>query len=449
MADKEESIIQELYKRPFLRPLFFWITGILLQVCFPLQTLSFILPAAVLIILIISFLSKYKQDSSLSKGLAAKKSRAILQCEKHDSSLFQRRWVWGATFACLVVFMAIQTTALTEQRLIRGPQEPGLLQKKALDTQARMVEKLDLLQLRDIDKAILAAITVNYRQTMNRELRNWFSITGVSHILSVSGFHVAIVSAFINMLLSFLPRRKNLTKWIKYAITMACTWSFTFIAGLDVAAVRAAVMITIYLTGRAIAHNPDRYNTFAGAAFCMLVYNPFFLFSIGFQLSYIAVFFILYLQPRISSLIEIRNPILSVPWDVLTVTLAAHTGTIFLCSYYFGQTSTVFLFTNLYLSLVTTLLIPMTLIWMILPLSVPGMELLQVAIEVITRSMMWVVESFATMPWVSLPVRFDFFTLIFSYVCLGLFLIYFRSKHYRTLFSALAALLIIICWHLI
>ena len=427
MADKEDTIIQELYKRPFFRPLFFWITGILLQVCFPLQTLSFILPSSVFIILIISFLSRRNPYPS-----------------------FDSRWMWGVAFSCLVVFLAIQTTALTEQRLSRGAQqETGFLQQKAQETQAQMVEKLNLLQLPDADKAVLATITVNYRQAMSKELRNWFSVTGVSHILSVSGFHVAIVCAFISMLLSFLPKRGNVSKWIKYAITITCTWCFTYIAGLDTAAVRAAVMISIFLTGRAISRSPDRYNTFAGAAFCMLVYNPFYLFNIGFQLSYIAVFFLLYLQPRLSSLIEIRNPILAAPWNILTVTVAAQTGTTFLCFYYFGQSSTVFLFTNLYLSLLTTLLIPLTLIWMLVPLSMPGIDLLRIAIESMTSSMMWVVERFATMPGVTMSVRFDFFTLIFSYISLGLFLMYFRSKRYWMLFSAFAALLIIFCWHLI
>jgi len=427
MVNKESIIMQEIHKRPFLRPLLFWITGILLQVCFPLQTISFILPAIVIIVLIISLFIKRKRETELFRG----------------------RWVWGVAFSCIVIFLAIQTTHLTEQRLKRGPQETGLLQKKALEAQANMVEKLNSLNLPDTDKAVLATITVNYRQAMSRELRNWFSVTGVSHILSVSGFHVAIVSAFISMLLSFLPKGGNATKWIKYIITMACIWPFTYIAGLDVAAVRAAVMITIYLTGRVISRNPDIYNTFGGAAFCMLVYNPFYLFNIGFQLSYIAVFFLLYLQPRLSGLIEIRNPLLATPWNAVTVTAAAQTGTTFLCFYYFGQSSTVFLFTNLYLSLLTTILIPFTLIWMLVPAWIPGTDLLQAAIEYMTSSMMWVVERFASMPWVSLSIKFDAFTLIFSYISLIMFLLFLRSKRYWMLFSALISIFFIFCWHLI
>jgi len=209
--------------------------------------------------------------------------------------------------------------------------------------------------------------------------------------------------------------------------------------------VRAAVMITIYFTGKGVfGRDADRYNTLAGAAFCMLVYNPFYLFDVGFQLSYVAVFFILYLQPRLSRLLDIRNPLIAYPWGVLTVTVSAQVGTVFLCSYYFGQTSLVFLFTNLSVSLLATILIPATLIWMILPFSIPGMEILRVFIETLTRWFMWIVDSFASIPGAALQVRFDFFELLFSYLCLFLFFLYFRSRHYWTLMTALFVLLMMI-----
>ena len=204
----------------------------------------------------------------------------------------------------------------------------------------------------------------------------------------------------------------------------------------------------LFRSGRVISRKPNSYNTLGGAAFCMLVYNPFYLFKIGFQLSYIAVFFILYLQPRLSGLIKIRNPLLAMPWNALTITVAAQTGTTFLCFYYFGQSSTVFIFTNLYLSLLTTILIPLTLIWMLVPAWIPGIDLLRVAIESMTNSMMWTIERFASMPWATMSIRFDGYTLFFSYICLILFLIFLRSKHYWILFSTLVALLFIFWRHL-
>ena len=420
-------VIDEIRKRPFLRPLIFWITGILLQVCFPLQDFSFALFVIVLTTLVISF---------------------VLPKQRHPSLLYHNRWVWGVVFCCMIVFLAIQTTGLVEQRL-STPHEPGFLFRKAHEIQLRMVEKLGLLQLPDAAQSVLATITVNYRKAMTWEIRNQFSATGVSHLLAVSGFHVGVVCAFVNFLLSPFSRKSVVMRWVKYVITMFCVWAFAYISGLATAAVRAAVMLTIYLTGRVTGRNPDKYNTLAGAAFCMLVYNPFYLFDIGFQLSFTAVFFILYLQPRLSNLIEIRNPLIATPWQVLTVTMAAQAGTCFLCFFYFGRSSMVFLFTNLTLSLLATLLIPLTLLWMLIPQSVPGIDILRSAIETMTRWLMWIVDHFAAIPGATITVCFDLFTLIASYLCLALILLYFRTKHYRMLIASLSTLLIIICRHLI
>jgi len=70
-------------------------------------------------------------------------------------------------------------------------------------------------------------------------------------------------------------------------------------------------------------------------------------------------------------------------------------------------------------------------------------------VEIMTRCMMLVVERFAAIPGATLSLRFDFFTLIFSYLSLGFLLLYFRLHRYWPLFAALASLLIILCWHLV
>ena len=424
---KKGSFIDEIQKRPFLRPLIFWIAGILLQICFPLQKFSFAFLAVVLIVLLLSF---------------------TLPRWRHDTLLYPYRWVWGIVFVCILVFLAIQTTHLTEQRLSR-PQETGYLLGKAQEMQSRMVGKLGLLHLSDENKAVLATLTVNYRKAMTSGIRNRFSVTGVSHLLAVSGFHVGIVSAFVNALLSIFSRKRVSTRWAKFLLTLICVWTFTFLSGLATAAVRAAVMITIYLTGSVLGRNADKYNTLAGTAFCMLVFNPFYLFDVGFQLSFMAVFFILYLQPRLSRLIEMRNPLIANPWNVLTVTLSAQTGTCFLCFFYFGQSSMVFLFTNLALSLLATLLIPITLIWMITPTSIPGVEMIGVVVETMTRWFIWVVDRFASIPGATFSLQFDFFTLVFSYLCLAFVLFYFRSRRYGMLVASLITFFVIICWQLI
>jgi len=414
-------MLEEIQKRPFARPLFWWITGILLQVCFPLQHLSWFLLLLVALVVVIS-LFFVKRQSAVS---------------------YQNRWVWGMLIACLFVFLAIQTTDLAEKRMALPPSS-GWLLEKAKETQAEMVSKLDALQISDDEKAVLATLTVNYRKALSRETRSRFSATGVAHILSVSGFHVGIVAGLLALLFARFPKRP-VFRWLRFLFTLVLLWAYAYIAGLSNPAVRAALMLTIFLTGQALNRRPERYNTLAAAAFCMLAYNPFALFDIGFQLSFTAVFFILYLQPRFYGLIELRNPVFKLFWGILTVTTAAQIGTVFLSCFYFGSFSTVFLFTNLLLSLLATALIPLVLCWMILPAGMPGIGILQWTIEVSSKSMMEVVNRFSQIPGATFALRFDLLTLLCAYSILGLLLYYFRSKRTWMLFSVLILILFLIC----
>jgi len=418
-------MMEEIRKRPFVRPLFAWITGIVLQVCFPLQWPS------VLAVMLVGAIA-------LCYWVYRKKRR--------DPS-YDLRWIWGALFMCVLVLLAIQVTALNEYRLTAPPAHDWL-KEKALSIQAIMISRLDTLRLSDREKSFLAMITVNYRQAAGWELRSRFATIGTAHLLSVSGFHVGIVCSFLSALFSMFPKRAFF-HWLKHILLIIGVWGFAYISGLSAPAVRAATMLTIYLAGRMLYRRFDIYNTLAATAFCMLLYYPYYLFNVGFQLSFIAVFFIFYLQPRFSRLIEVRNPLLAVPWSVLTITVAAQIGVIFLCCYYFGEISTIFLFANLVLSLLATVLIPVTLTWMQLPPGVFESGILQHCIEFLTKGFIWFVDGFSRIPGATVPLRFDFVSLLCAYGMLGLLLCYFRSRRTWMLLTTMTILLGLICRELV
>lgn len=414
-------MIKELQIRPFARPLAVWITGTLLQVYFPHPMYAVLFLLFPLIAIACSFF--------VSKG-------------QEKDCHYDTRWVWGAVFVSLLLFFSIQKTAYSQSGLaIAHP--VSWVEQLAKTEQQRLMESFDRLRLSDAEKSVLATITIGYRKAMNRDVREKFSITGVAHILSVSGFHVAIVCGFLSLFFSVLPRSEPF-KWIKYLLTIVLLWVFTLIAGLAASAVRAAIMLTLYLTGRLLRRTTDSYNILAASAFCMLVYEPLYLFDIGFQLSYTAVFFILYLQPRLKQLIEVRNPLLATPWSWITVTIAAQAGTTLLCLYYFGQFSVVFLFTNLPLTLLATLLIPAGLIWMLLPAGCPGYDWLQFVVEWLTRSMLWIVDAFSRVSFSAFTFRFSFFSMVAGYGILFLSLLYGQTRRPRYLLAALSLLLIIL-----
>lgn len=407
--------------RPFARPLMVWITGILLQVVFTSQSYFFVLLLPPLIVMTYSFVAFKKEGVFYA---------------------YDARWVWGAILMCLLLFLSVQKTYYSE-RAWEETSSKSWLQQLAATEQQRLLGSLDSLCLSDAEKSVLGTLTLGYAQAMDREIRSRFSVTGVAHILSVSGFHVAIICGFLSLLLSFLPRGKPF-KWMKYVLTVGLLWVFVAVTGLAASSVRSALMLSLYLTGSILRRRTDGYNTLAAAAFCMLVYEPFYLFDIGFQLSYIAVFFIIYLQPRLQALIEVRNPVLAIPWGWITVTLAAQIGTTCLCLYYFGQFSTVFLLTNLPLTALATLLIPAGLIWILLPAGIPGYEWLQSVVEWLTRSLLWVVDSFSRVSFVAFTFRFSFFMLLAGYGILLFSLLYRRTRRTSHLFAALILLLIML-----
>lgn len=418
-------MIKELQIRPFSRPLLVWIAGIILQTAFPLYAYSVLFLLFPLLVLVLS----------------------CFGAKERGAFCYETRWLWGAVFVSLLLFLSIQKTACSQVDLSFEHSE-STLSRLAKEEQLRLLEPFGRLNLTDEEKSVLATITVGYREAMDRNVRQRFSVAGVAHILAVSGFHVAVVCGFLSFLLSFLPRSEP-CRWVRYLLTVLLLWLFVAVTGLAASAVRAALMLTLFLTGGVLGRRAERYNILAASAFCMLVYEPLYLFDIGFQLSYLAVLSILYFQPRLQRLMKVRNPLLRAPWQWITVTLAAQVGTVFLCLYYFGQFSTVFLLTNLPMTLLATLLIPMGLAWMLLPAGCPGYEWLQVGVEGLTHGLLRLVDSFSRVPGAVFSFRFDLFTMLVVYGMLLFVLLYGRSKRPAYLFAALALLLIILIVRLI
>lgn len=412
-------MIKELQQRPFARPLIIWIAGILLQVVFPCFLISSLLVVLPLFFLGYSYFCQVGQDGR---------------------SCYAGRWIWGAVFASLLLSLSIQKTAFSQKELY-VEKIASKLQEVAKEQQLRLLEPFSRLHLTEQEKSILATITIGHRESMDKQVRKQFAATGVAHILSVSGFHVAVVCGFLSFFFSFLPAG-FLFRVLRFVLTICLLWMFVYITGLEVPAVRAGIMLTLYLTGRMLRRATDGYNTLAASAFCMLVYEPLYLFDVGFQLSYLAVLSILYLQPRLKQLPELRNPLLAKPYGWVTMTLAAQAGTTFLCLYYFGQFPLVFLFTNLPLTLLATVGIPVGLTWMLLPSGIPGYDGLQWVVEVLTHEMLHIVDIFSRVPGGVVFFRFSGLALMLGYGFLFFLMCYERERRPRFLLAALTLLLI-------
>ena len=94
---------------------------------------------------------------------------------------------------------------------------------------------LDISRKMNIDGnefAIISALTLGYTDAISPELRDSFSVTGASHILSVSGLHVGIIYVMLGFMLGFLDKWKR-TRKIKWIAVILFLWFYAFVTGLS------------------------------------------------------------------------------------------------------------------------------------------------------------------------------------------------------------------------
>jgi competence protein ComEC len=120
---------------------------------------------------------------------------------------------------------------------------------------------------------------------------------------------------------------------------------------------RAALMMSLWAVGDAFSFRSFTLNTVAAAAFLMLLYEPFYLFDVGFQLSFLAVIAIVVINPHFVKLYQSQNPLLRYVWELCCVSIAAQIGVLPLTVYYFHQFPVLFLATNILLLPLSSVLI--------------------------------------------------------------------------------------------
>lgn len=209
-----------------------------------------------------------------------------------------------------------------------------------------LLNELKRHHIRDAEFSVTAAMLLGVRNHLSPELRQSFSGAGAMHILCVSGLHVGIIFMLLNYFLSFFDHIKR-GRLIRSIIILLSIWTYAMITGLSPSVIRAATMFSFISIGQNINRQVNTYNSLAASAFVLLVFNPYLILDVGFQLSYAAVIAIIALQPPLQNLWTPRWNILFKVWQLSTVSIAAQIGTAPLALYYFHSFPNYFLLTNL------------------------------------------------------------------------------------------------------
>jgi len=193
---------------------------------------------------------------------------------------------------------------------------------------------------------ILNAIILGERQNLPAYVRDILVKAGTVHIIAISGLHLGIVAFIILLTLKIIkiPRRP------RYILTILLLIFYCLLTGANAPVVRSTVMAMTLLFSYFLKREVNIYNSLSLAALIILAANPWQLFEISFQLSFLSVFFIVWLAPKIKSLFP--EKLNKIPWigfliSVFSVSFAAWLGLLPLIAYYFRVLSPITIIANM------------------------------------------------------------------------------------------------------
>ncbi|MBR1947819.1 MAG: ComEC/Rec2 family competence protein, partial [Bacteroidaceae bacterium] len=243
------------------------------------------------------------------------------------------------------------------------------LQMRALALRDDIVKMYEQQGFEGNALSLLAAFSVGEKRGFSQELKEVYSDAGVSHLLALSGLHLGLFYMVVVTLLGFAGGSR---KWYiaRELLALLLLWVFAFVAGLTPSIVRAAVLFSLVSVGRCLRRDSSSLNSLAFAAMVMLLFSPRLLFDISFQLSFSAVLAIILLTPWLRELFGCnkRGRLYRSAVSLLAVSFSAQVGVLPFVWYYFGTFPLYFLFANLLLVPLATVLMTLVIqLWVTVP----------------------------------------------------------------------------------
>jgi len=238
-----------------------------------------------------------------------------------------------------------QITVSTNDFKIIGKQEFSLTYT-AEQTKNKIIQQLKKQNLSKDQVAFTTAILLGERKELDPKIYKDFTDAGVVHILAISGLHVGIILFILTFLLKPLQGLK-FGKWIEWILIVVLLWGYAFLIGKSPSVLRAVTMFSFISIGLIFQKRTNTLSMLCLSAFVLLVYNPFLILEIGFQMSYLAVLGIVAFLPLFKKWIYHKNIFVRKFFQILAVSTCAQIGVLPLSLYYFHQFPGLFLIANL------------------------------------------------------------------------------------------------------
>ncbi len=236
---------------------------------------------------------------------------------------------------------------LTRSNFLITSRQPGSISGWAERARREIIERLQRLPFGTSELSIIKALVLGYRKDISVNVQRNYKEAGALHILAVSGLHVGVILLFLQYVLKPLERIRG-GKSLKLLLCVLLLWGFAFLAGFSASVIRAVTMFSFLAYALYLNRPGSSFNILAlSMFFILLVIDPLLLFQVGFQLSYGAVFSILWVYPKLMTYWTPKQMIFKKIWQLFSVGLAAQIGILPLLLYYFHQFPGLFFLSNL------------------------------------------------------------------------------------------------------
>ncbi|QWX83149.1 ComEC/Rec2 family competence protein [Cellulophaga sp. HaHaR_3_176] len=216
----------------------------------------------------------------------------------------------------------------------------------ASNLRSKIIESLKKQNFGKEELTVIQALLLGQRNDLSETTYTDYKNAGAVHILALSGLHIGILLYILQFLLQPIERIKS-GKKIKLALIVLLLWGFALLAGLSASIVRAVTMFSFLAYAKYLNRPTNTFNILALSLFFILLINPTYLFQVGFQMSYAAVFAIVWIYPMLQNLWFPKNLIARKIWQLLSISAAAQLGVLPISLFYFHQFPSLFFISNL------------------------------------------------------------------------------------------------------
>jgi competence protein ComEC len=292
--------------------------------------------------------------------------------------------------------------------VIRTDTSVSVFRSMVYDVRRSIAGKIDeLFEVRE--SAFLKGLLLGERSELPQDIKLDFVNAGVMHILAVSGLHIVIVT----MMLMVVLRIIRIPERARIILVICMLIYYAFLTGGSASVVRSVIMAIVFLVSKAIERKTDIYNVLAVSAIIILAYDARQLFQPGFQLSYAAVFSLVYFYPKVCSVRQIipekyRNWPVMVMLQAVAVTIAATIGTIPFSAYYFGKISVIGVVVNIFAVPLSNAILCLGMLATVVGYCSAWIaDIYASATSFLTNCLLWSVSVVADVPYAFLRARFD------------------------------------------